>query len=62
MVATLFLEPVLVSKQFLNHPVTANNILLQTIFFQIAIEYGPAYLLTEDVIMVTFNYRVGVLG
>ncbi|CAG7821885.1 unnamed protein product [Allacma fusca] len=25
-------------------------------------DYGPAYLLNHDVVLVTFNYRVGVLG
>ena len=24
--------------------------------------YGPDYLLNEDVIVVTFNYRVGIFG
>lgn len=24
--------------------------------------YGPDYLITEDIVLVTFNYRVGVLG
>lgn len=24
--------------------------------------YGPEYLITEDVVLVTFNYRLGVLG
>lgn len=24
--------------------------------------YGPEYLLTEDIVLVTLNYRVGVIG
>ena len=25
-------------------------------------EYGPAYILNEEIVLVTFNYRLGVLG
>lgn len=31
-------------------------------YFGAGSEYGPAYLLEEDVILVTLNYRMGVLG